>query len=106
MFALLGAGDREAAWKSASWGMFQIMGFNHSGFDTVGQFVAAMFESEYQHLRSFLAFCADSDLIPVLKKKDWASFARTYNGAGYKQNQYDQKMAKAYGEYSAPKKET
>ena len=98
--------DQEAAWKSASWGMFQIMGFNHSGFDTVGQFVAAMFESEYQHLMSFLAFCADNDLIPVLKKKDWASFARSYNGAGYKQNKYDQAMAKAYEQYSAPKKET
>jgi hypothetical protein len=96
--------DQQAAWKSASWGMFQIMGFNHNGFDTGGQFVAAMFESEYQHLKSFLAFCADSNLIAVLQKKDWAGFARAYNGAGYKDNHYDQKMAHAYEKYSAPKK--
>jgi hypothetical protein len=96
--------DQEAAWKSASWGMFQIMGFNHNGFATVRQFVAAMFESEYQHLKSFLAFCADNNLIAALKKKDWAGFARVYNGAGYKQNKYDQKMEQAYKQYSAGEK--
>ena len=96
--------DQEAAWKSASWGMFQIMGFNHSGFPTVREFVAAMFESEYQHLRSFLAFCADNNLIAALKKKDWAAFARSYNGAGYKENKYDQKMEQAYQKYSTAQK--
>lgn len=96
--------DQEAAFKSASWGMFQIMGYNHNGFAAVDQFVAAMFESEAQHLKSFLAFCADNHLIPALKKKDWASFAQAYNGPGYKENNYDQKMAQAYEQYSAPKK--
>jgi hypothetical protein len=95
--------DQESAWKSASWGMFQIMGFNHSGFSTVQEFVAAMFDSEYQHLKSFLAFCKDNDLIASLKKKDWATFARAYNGAGYKQNKYDQKMEQAYRQYTAAK---
>lgn len=93
--------DRDAAWKSASWGMFQIMGFNHNGFSSVPEFVAAMFESEAQHLKSFLAFCDDNDLIQALKAKDWATFARSYNGPGYKQNKYDEKMEKAYKQYKA-----
>lgn len=93
--------DRNAAWESASWGMFQIMGFNHNGFSSVTEFVVAMFESEAQHLKSFLAFCDDNSLIKALRDKDWATFARTYNGPGYKKNKYDEQMEKAYKKYSA-----
>ena len=41
--------DKECAMKSASWGLFQIMGFNHAaaGYATVGEFVDAMKESEF-----------------------------------------------------------
>jgi len=46
--------DLEAAWKSSSWGKFQVMGFNHSGWVEVKDFVFAMFESEEQHLRKWL----------------------------------------------------
>ena len=47
--------DEEAALKSASWGRFQIMGFNHAacGYDSVQDFVAAMEESEDEHLQAF-----------------------------------------------------
>jgi N-acetylmuramidase len=92
--------DTTAAWKSASWGMFQIMGFNHNGSTTVAEFVAAMFDSEYQHLKSFLAFCKDNKLFKALQDKDWATFARAYNGPKYKENKYDEKMEKAYKKYS------
>ncbi len=36
-------------------------------------------------------------LVPVLKREDWASFARTYNGPNFRKNQYDTRMAKALG---------
>ncbi len=93
--------DRDSAWKSASWGMFQVMGFNHNGSDTVAEFVVAMFESEYKHLKSFLAFCDDNDLLDALRSKDWATFAKGYNGPGYKKNKYDELMEKAYKSYLA-----
>jgi hypothetical protein len=89
----------EEAWKSASWGKFQVMGFNHSGWTKVRDFVFAMFESEAQHLKSFLAYCRDSGLVSYLKKKEWAAFARGYNGEGYAANQYDVKLKAAYEKY-------
>jgi hypothetical protein len=88
--------DLEAAWKSASWGKFQVMGFNHNGWEKVKDFVFAMFESEGQHLKSFLAFCKDHKLVTHLKKKDWAAFALGYNGKGYAANKYDEKLKASY----------
>src|SRR5262249_39155616 len=35
----------------------------------------------------------------ALNRHDWARFARSYNGPGYAQNQYDVKMAAAYGKW-------
>lgn len=93
--------DRDAAWKSASWGMFQVMGFNHNGWAAVGDFVRNMFVSEYQHLKSFMAFCKDNGLVKFINDKDWASFAQAYNGDGYSTNHYDTKMATAYAKYAS-----
>jgi hypothetical protein len=31
-----------------------------------------------------------------LKEHDWAGFARKYNGPGYAENAYDQKLKNAY----------
>jgi hypothetical protein len=91
--------DVEAAWMAASWGAFQIMGFNHDGFDTVSDFVTAMFESQYQHLRAFMAFCRSKNLVAALKKKNWAAFAYSYNGEKYRENQYDTRLQAAYLKY-------
>lgn len=91
--------DLESAWKSASWGKFQVMGFNHSGWTKVKDFVFAMFESEAQHLKSFLSYCKDRGLVAHLKKKDWAAFALGYNGSGYAANKYDVKLKAAYEKY-------
>jgi|ERR1051326_3644268 hypothetical protein len=92
--------DLEAAWKSASWGKFQVMGFNHNGWAKVKDFVFAMFESEAQHLKSFLAYCQDRKLVTHLLKKDWAAFALGYNGSGYAANKYDVKLKAAYEKYA------
>jgi hypothetical protein len=88
----------EAALCSASWGMFQIMGFNHAacGFDSVQDFAAAQKESEGRQLESFCAFMRSEGLTLFLLGKDWAGFARRYNGPGYAANQYDVKLRKAY----------
>lgn len=90
-----------AAMKSCSWGRYQIMGFNHAvcGFATVNEFVDAMKESEGRQLDAFVNFVINNGLADELRNLNWASFARGYNGAAYKKNNYDLKMAKAYAKY-------
>lgn len=90
--------DRPAAMMSASWGMFQIMGFNHSrcGFKTVQQFVNAMCKDENAQLGAFTQFVINSGLADEMKDRRWADFARHYNGPGYALNKYDTKLAAAY----------
>ena len=34
-------------------------------------------------------------MLAALQSKDWKTFARLYNGPGYAQNRYDEKLAKA-----------
>ncbi|MDI1430048.1 LysM peptidoglycan-binding domain-containing protein [Polyangium sorediatum] len=94
--------DPEAAVKSCSWGMFQVLGENHvmCGWRNVRTFVEDMFVSEAQHMRAFLGFCRDKRLTRHLLTKNWAAFALGYNGEDYASNQYDTKMAEAYRRYS------
>jgi N-acetylmuramidase len=92
------AGNPEPALLSSSWGMFQIMGFNHAsaGYETVTDFVNAMASDEAAHLAAFVSFLMATGLADELRRKDWADFARGYNGAGYKANAYDAKLAAAF----------
>ena len=94
--------DREAALKSASWGMFQIMGGNHkkAGFSTLQSFINAMYKDEASQLLAFCNFVKNSGLQDELQRKDWVGFAYGYNGAGYKVNNYHTKLANAYKKYS------
>lgn len=90
--------DHTAALMSASWGKFQIMGFNFAlcGFTDVDSFVAAMTESEGNQLDAFVEYVIQSGLSDELQRRDWAGFARYYNGPEYTKNQYDVKLMKAY----------
>jgi len=94
---------REAADASASWGMFQIMGFNHEacGEPSVTSFVEMMRKSELHQLLLSARFIKSGGMLPALQQKNWAEFAKRYNGAGYARNQYDSKLAEAYGSFSA-----
>lgn len=91
-----------AAYCSASWGAFQIMGYHYQSLDytSIDNFVEKMFEHEREHLKAFGKFLKNNNLIIHLKNKNWAKFARGYNGPGYKLNKYDIKLAKAYKKYS------
>lgn len=97
--------DGEAALQSASWGRFQIMGFNHkaAGYKTVDDFVAAMKESEGKHLDAFIRFLQARGLDRPLREKRWEDFARGYNGAGFAKNKYDEKLRKAYERHATVK---
>lgn len=92
---------KSASLESASWGVFQIMGFHHKkvGYNTVQDYVNAMYRSERAHLMAFGRFIKSEGLVKFLKNKEWAKFAYRYNGAGYKKNKYDIKLAAAYKKY-------
>lgn len=101
--------DKVAALKSASWGKFQILGENHvaAGFPaSVEDYVRAVCASEKEQLRSFVNFLkADARLLKALRAKNWADFAKVYNGKEYKKFNYDTRMQAAY-EKEASSKET
>lgn len=86
------------AWQSTSWGMFQIMGFNYkeAGWSSLESFVADMFKSEEYHLKAFVGFCKEKNLVKYIKDRNWADFAYYYNGPSYKLNKYDEKMEEYY----------
>lgn len=94
--------DRQAALKSASWGKFQIMGFNCKtcGFQDVEDFVEAMCDSEEAHLQAFVGFVQANKLDRALRARDWRAFAKGYNGPNFAKNKYDTKMASAYKKYA------
>lgn len=95
--------NEQAAFKSASYGTFQIMGFNHArcGYETVEAFYYAMHDTEDVHLAAFCRFIeADTRLAQAIRGKNWATFARIYNGPEFARNSYDKKMATAYGRFS------
>lgn len=103
--------DREAALKSASWGLFQILGENHksAGHGTVQSFVNAMYAGEGPQLNAFVNFIKNEKkkrlngerayLVDSLREHRWADFAYGYNGPAYAQNQYDKKLAQAHATY-------
>ena len=91
----------EAANCSASWGMFQIMGFNYSlcGCESIRQFITEMKKTEGAQLTLFVTFLHKNGWDKYLRQHDWAQFASHYNGPAYKENKYDQKIENAYKKY-------
>lgn len=85
------------------WGMFQIGGFNYKlcGCSSIGEFVEKMSESELAQLELFAKFVKNTGMLQYLKDKNWAKFARAYNGASYAKRGYHTKMAKAYKKFSS-----
>jgi LysM repeat protein len=94
--------NAEAALKSCSWGMFQIMGDEHRASCGVRDFKAwieSMCTSEVAQLEQFRNFIenkANGKLHQAVKDKDWQNIARYYNGPGYKQHNYDTRIQAAY----------
>ncbi len=93
----------EPALKSASWGMGQVMGFNYGagGFKSCARMVRAMVRSEDAQLACMAGFLKFNGLAERLVRKDWAGFARQYNGASYWQNRYDVKLAEQFQRFAA-----
>lgn len=95
--------DRECALQSASWGLFQIMGFHWKalGYASVQKFINDQYDSEAKQLGTFVKFLLiNPGMLSALRSKDWAKFARLYNGPSYTENLYDTKLATAYKEFT------
>lgn len=95
--------DRDAALRSCSWGLGQVMGFNHeaAGFDTVTGFVADMMDGEGQQLMAMARFIKTRGLDRHMRTRDWTAFARGYNGAGFATHGYHTRLAQAYRRHAA-----
>lgn len=83
------------------WGMFQIGGFNYKlcGCSSIDEYVKLVSSSELAQLELFAAFIKNAGMLQALKAKNWAAFARKYNGATYARRGYHTRMAAAYARY-------
>jgi hypothetical protein len=90
--------DADAALRSCSWGLPQIMGDNYKmlGYDTVNAMVRSAVRSARDQLLQFVRFIKANGLADELQEQRWADFARVYNGPGYAQNAYDTKLEQAH----------
>lgn len=94
--------SRACALESASWGLFQIMGYHWRslGYNSAEDFVGRSRESETQQLEAFIRFIErDPALHHALQRRNWAAFAHRYNGPAYRRNAYDLKLARAFARY-------
>jgi hypothetical protein len=95
--------DRNAALQSASWGMGQIMGenFRAAGFSGVEDMVAAMVASENNQLLAAAKFMIANGMGETLRNRDWAGFARRYNGPNFAAHNYDGLLEHFFHRYAA-----
>jgi len=100
--------DETAALKSASWGLGQIMGFNHklAGYASVQSMVRAFKEDEDLQLEGVVQFILNNKLDDELRAcqpfdpDSCRGFANGYNGKAYARNNYHVKLANALGKWS------
>lgn len=101
-----------AALESASWGLFQIMGYHWKTLDysSVEDFMRCMMMSEAEQLEAFVRFIQHNRLDKWLRLKagqtsleleNFEKFAYRYNGPAYLRNSYHTKMFSAYKKYGA-----
>lgn len=93
----------EAALKSASWGLGQVMGFNHdlAGYSSVTAMVADMVESEDHQLFAMTMFLKNSGLAAHLAQRNWTKFALGYNGKDQAAHKYDYNLQLQYRRFSS-----
>lgn len=92
--------DASAAMQATSWGVAQIMGFNshHADYPYASEMISAFAQSEDLQVLAMAHFIrADRVMMNALKNRNWAVFARSYNGKDYAKNEYDRRLARAHG---------
>lgn len=89
--------DADAALKATSWGLFQIAGaaYREAGFPDVQSFALDISRSEQAQLAAFEQVIRSKSLEDELRNKEWAAFARIYNGESGAER-YAQALSDAY----------
>lgn len=88
--------DRDAALEATSWGIPQILGRNWKkvGCISLQDFINRMHRSEGAQLDLMVNFIkSDPELLSALRRLDWNTVARKYNGTAYAKNAYHTKLA-------------
>ena len=102
-----------AAYKSCSWGAFQIMGFNYklAGFKSVDHMVKSMIDDAENHLLAAINFIESAGLDDELREldkiaktrkvtpNDCVPFVLGYNGKGYRANNYHVRAANSLNKW-------
>ncbi len=91
--------DPVKAMINTSWGIGQIMGWNAAacGYKSPGQMVDNFKISEFYQISGMLMFIkSNPGMFRALKELNWPAFAARYNGPAYKENDYDNKLKRAY----------
>ncbi len=94
--------DRMSALESASWGIGQVMGYHWVtlGYVSLQHFINAMYKDEAAQLDAMIRYIQVNRLVDELNRHDWAGFAKAYNGKGYAEFKYDEKLAAAYKSFT------
>lgn len=91
--------DEHAALLATSWGLPQMMGFNHKlcEYNTVEEMVESFRQSEANQLAAMLRFIkSKEDLHQAVLDHDWRTIAYFYNGSQYAVHNYHGKLAAAF----------
>lgn len=93
--------DEAAALKSCSWGLTQIMGeyYADCGYASVQAMVQAFMDDAAAHLEATVKLLIKWKVDDDLRAHRWAVVAETWNGSGYKANNYDVKLARAFAKW-------
>jgi hypothetical protein len=96
--------DQDAALQSASWGIDQVMGSNFKDIDfsDINSMVTDIVKGENEQLLAMADFIKTNSLVGALQRQDWVIFVRSYNGTGFKKNQYDERLAAAHAKSCSP----
>jgi hypothetical protein len=94
--------DRDAAIKSTSFGVGQVMGFNAEmlGFTGAYEFYKYVETGPEAQVDVMMRYIRNAGLVDELRRADFTGFARGYNGPAYKKYKYDTRMRQAYNRLS------
>lgn len=96
--------NQEAAYDSTSFGPFQVLGSEaeRSGWKGGAQAMVADLQQRGTEaaIEGFVQLVRAYGLTDELQRRDWAGFARRYNGPAYRVNRYDTRLATAFARYS------
>lgn len=94
--------DREAARRSTSWGVGQVMGdhWQWLGYKSVDALITEVRSGAAGQVKLMLRFIEKSAMQDLLNTHQWERFALRYNGPAYARYDYHTKMATAHRRYA------